>query len=97
MMDAEKKEVVVGDGYSMEIKLLENNKKEGKVSFMIKKTSPAFANSLRKYILEKVPAMAIEDVEFRKNGSILYDEMIAHRLGLIPLSTDLKSYNLPQE
>ncbi len=46
---------------------------------------------------EEVPTMAIEDVEFRKNNSILYDEIIAHRLGLVPLKTDLKSYNLPEK
>jgi len=38
--------------------------------------------------------MAVEDVEFRKNSSILYDEVMAHRIGLIPLKTDLKGYEL---
>ncbi|MBW2971075.1 DNA-directed RNA polymerase subunit D, partial [Candidatus Woesearchaeota archaeon] len=41
--------------------------------------------------------MAIEDVEMRKNSSVLYDEMIAHRLGLLPIKTDFKSYNLAEK
>jgi DNA-directed RNA polymerase subunit D len=81
----------------MEIRVLENNKDEGKVSFIIKDSTPAFVNALRRIMIGEVPAMAIEDVEFRKNNSILYDEMIAHRLGLVPLKTDLKSYNLPEK
>lgn len=79
----------------MEIKILENDKQ--KLSFVLKNSNPAFANALRRIMKDEVPVMAIEDVEFRKNSSILYDEMIAHRLGLIPLTTDLKSYNLPEE
>ena len=79
----------------MEFRVLENNKDEGKISFIVKDTSPAFMNTLRRIMIDEVPTMAIEDVEFRKNNSILYDEIIAHRMGLIPLSTDLKSYNLP--
>ncbi|MAE43151.1 DNA-directed RNA polymerase subunit D [Candidatus Woesearchaeota archaeon] len=80
----------------METRVLENNKNMGKLSFIIKDTNAAFVNTLRRIMMDEVPTMAIEDVEFRKNNSILYDEMIAHRLGLTPLKTDLKSYNLPE-
>jgi len=79
----------------MEIRLLEQDKE--KLSFLLKGATAAYVNALRRYIMEEVPVMAIETVEFRKNNSILYDEMIAHRLGLIPLTTDLKSYNLPEK
>lgn len=81
----------------MEIRVLSHNKEEGKISFIIKNTTPAFANTLRRIIIEEVPTMAIEDIEFRKNNSILYDEMIGLRLGLIPLKTDLRSYEPPPE
>ena len=79
----------------MQLKLL--NKKEDKVIFLITDTEAYIVNALRRIIIEEVPTMAIEDVTFIKNQSALYDEIIAHRLGLIPLTTDLKSYNLPSE
>jgi DNA-directed RNA polymerase subunit D len=81
----------------MEIKLVENQEKKHKLIFSVKGVDVAYANTLRRIMGFEVPVMAIEDVEFRKNNSILYDEMIAHRLGLIPLSTDLKSYNIMNE
>ena len=81
----------------MEVRVLENNKDEGKVSFIIKDTNAAFVNSFRRIIMEEVPTMAIEEIEFRKNNSILYDEIIGHRLGLLSLKTDLKSYNMPEK
>ncbi len=80
-----------------EMKLIEQDKENNKVSFILTDSTPAFVNIIRRTIIEEVPVMAIEDVEFRRNSSILYDEIIAHRLGLLPLTTDLKSYNLPNE
>lgn len=81
----------------MEIKPLENDKKNLKLSFIIKDSTAAIANLIRRNAAVNVPTMAIEDVEFKKNSSVLYDEIIAHRLGLIPLKTDLKSYTLPSK
>jgi len=81
----------------MEIKLVENQEKKNRLIFSLKGVDTAYANTLRRIMGFEVPVMAIEDVEFRKNTSILYDEMIAHRLGLVPLSTDLKSYNMMSE
>ncbi len=81
----------------MKIELLKLDKKQGKLSFILKNANTAFANAIRRNAVEEVPVMAIEDVEFRSNSSVLYDEIIAHRLGLIPLKTDLKSYNLPDK
>lgn len=79
----------------MNIQLLGN--KENNLSFILKGINPTIANTIRRLIINEVPAMAIEYVEIVKNSSALYDETIAHRLGLIPLKTDLKSYTLPSE
>ncbi len=45
------------------------------------------ANAIRRSVAE-VPALAIDEVEIFKNDSALYDEMLAHRLGLVPLKTE---------
>jgi DNA-directed RNA polymerase subunit D len=41
--------------------------------------------------------MAIDEIVVIENSSLLHDEILAHRIGLIPLKTDLDSYNLPEE
>lgn len=64
-----------------------------KAIFKFKDTHNTIVNSIRKIVLDEVPTMAIEEVEVVSNESPLYDETVAQRLGLIPLSTDLKSYN----
>jgi len=74
------------------IEMIKKDKKTGRVTFLLKGSNPAFANALRRIMIEAVPSMAIEEVEFVENNSALYDEVLAHRLGLIPLTTDLKGY-----
>jgi DNA-directed RNA polymerase subunit D len=49
------------------------------------------ANAVRKSVAE-IPTLAIDEVEIFKNDSALYDEILAHRLGLVPLKTE-KSMN----
>jgi DNA-directed RNA polymerase subunit D len=73
---------------------VETDKKSGRTQFLLKGATPAYANALRRTILSDVPTMAVHEVEIVKNGSALYDEMLAHRLGLIPLKTDLKGYTV---
>jgi len=82
----------------MRVKLLgKKNKEKDKLLFEISGVDISYVNTLRRLFMNEVPVLAIEDVEFRKNDSGLYDEIIAHRLGLIPFKTDLKAYSLPGE
>ncbi|MDD1673974.1 MAG: DNA-directed RNA polymerase subunit D [Methanomicrobiales archaeon] len=60
--------------------------------FTLAYTRTAFANSFRRAMISEVPTLAIDEVRVYDNTSVLFDEMLAHRLGLIPLRTDLTSY-----
>jgi len=65
--------------------------------FILEDVDASFANALRRIIIAEVPTLAIEDVIIIENTSALYDEILSHRLGLIPLKTDLESFVLPQD
>jgi len=78
----------------MDIRIFKRTKME--LGFILSDVNVAFANALRRTILTEVPVFAIDDVVIVENTSILFDEMIAHRLSLIPLTTDLESYQCPE-
>ena len=79
----------------VEIQILE--KTDDLMRFIVSGVNVPFVNALRRIILTEVPTMAIDEVVILENSSILHDEILAHRMGLIPLKTDLDSYNLPEE
>jgi len=79
----------------MEVKILEIN--DLSIRFILRGTPIPIANSLRRIMIAEVPTMAIEDVFMIENSSPMDDEVLAHRLGLIPLKTDLDTYVLPED
>jgi len=62
---------------------------EKKISIKLKGVTLQYANALRRICLNGVPIYAIDTVDMIENSSVLADEGITHRLGLIPLKTDL--------
>ncbi|HOP09533.1 MAG TPA: DNA-directed RNA polymerase subunit D [Candidatus Methanofastidiosa archaeon] len=61
--------------------------KEDTLSFIIEGIDVAFANTLRRTVMMETPIYACNDIVFYKNSSPLYDEMVSHRLGLVPMTT----------
>ncbi|KAI0222197.1 DNA-directed RNA polymerase core subunit rpc40 [Massospora cicadina] len=53
----------------------------------------SFANAFRRILIAEVPTMAIENVYIMNNTSIIQDEVLAHRLGLIPIVADPNQFD----
>ena len=80
---------------AIKVEILEKTKDT--IKFSVEGIRPSFVNALRRIMISEVPTMAIEWVDFKKNDSAMYDEILAHRLGLIPLTYNKKTYKLPEE
>jgi DNA-directed RNA polymerase subunit D len=81
--------------YKVKIEVLEKN--ESNLRIIVKDADVPLMNALRRIALAEVPSMAVDEVVMIENSSILQDEIVAHRLGLTPLKTDLETYNLPED
>ncbi len=67
-----------------------------RATFIVEDTSPEFVNTIRRALYTLVPTLRIEEVIIYENDTPMYDEMLAHRLGLIPLKVDdIDQFELP--
>ena len=73
------------------------SKDSQKIALKLKDVPLQYANALRRVCLNGVPVFAIDTVDIIENSSVLPDEGLAHRLGLIPLKTDLSRFNEPSK
>ena len=67
------------------------------MSVKLKGVPLQYANALRRICLNGIPVFAIDTVDIIENSSVLPDEGLAHRLGLIPIKTDLSRFNEPSK
>lgn len=73
------------DKFKKDMSIRIESSKDLELEFDFVGVSPAVANSFRRLMISEVPSMAIEKVYIYNNTSIIQDEILAHRLGLIPL------------
>ncbi|MCL4364721.1 MAG: DNA-directed RNA polymerase subunit D [Candidatus Marsarchaeota archaeon] len=69
----------------MKLTVIENN--ENAIRFTLDGTNFSFANALRRQMINNIGCLAIDSVTFYENSSAMFDEYIAHRVGLVPIRT----------
>lgn len=72
-------------------------KSRERLEFEITGLTPALAGELRRILISEIPTMAIEWIDFHQNDSVLWDEVIANRLGLIPIKFDQNFFNMKDD
>jgi DNA-directed RNA polymerase subunit D len=70
-----------------DVEFIEEGDREAR--FLVRGITPALANGIRRAILADVPTLSIDTLRVVENSSVMFDEQIGLRLGLVPLTTDL--------
>jgi len=68
-----------------EVEFVDRGDREAR--FLVRGITPAFANGIRRAMIADVPTFSIDTVRVIENSSVMFDEQIGHRLGLVPLTT----------
>ena len=76
----------------MEIEV--KSQKDDEIVFIVRDAEVPFINAIRRCAMVNVPKIAIEDVNIIRNDSAMFNEVLAHRLGLTPLVSDLDDGSL---
>lgn len=73
-----------------DVEFIEEGDREAR--FLVRGISPALANGIRRSILADVPTLSIDTLRVVENSSVMFDEQIGLRLGLVPLRTELEDF-----
>ncbi|SOS79470.1 DNA-directed RNA polymerase I, putative [Plasmodium sp. gorilla clade G1] len=80
---------------NLEMNVIKNE--ENILIIEIKNMNVSIANALRRIMLSEVPTIAIEKVNMYQNTGIIADEILCHRLGLIPFKFDADLINYKED
>src|SRR6056297_1638087 len=78
-----------------EVQFVERGDREAR--FLVRPITPAFANGIRRAMIADVPTFSIDTVRFIENSSVMFDEQIGLRLGLVPLTTPPGEFEIGEE
>jgi DNA-directed RNA polymerase subunit D len=78
-----------------EVEFVERNERAAR--FVVRPITPAFANGIRRAMIADIPTFSIDTVRFIENSSVMFDEQIALRLGLVPLTTPPGEFEIGDE
>ncbi len=81
----------------LEVKLLE--KDDLRIKLLFKNAPTHVLAALRRAVMQEVPTMAVDTLFILENNSVLYDEILAHRIAMIPLTSEkaLEKYKPPEQ
>lgn len=85
------------ESFFNDFKIEINRLTEDEIEFDMIGIDASLANAFRRILIAEVPTMAIEKVLIANNTSVVQDEVLAHRLGLIPLSVDPRLFTYTSE
>jgi len=75
-----------------EVEFVDRSDREAR--FLVRNITPAFANGIRRAMVADVPTFSVDELRVVENSSVMFDEQIALRLGLVPLTTPLDDFEV---
>ena len=78
-----------------EVEFVERGDRDAR--FLVRGITPAFANGIRRAMIADVPTFSIDQLRVVENSSVMFDEQIGLRLGLVPLTTPEGEFEIGDE
>ena len=75
-----------------EVEFIDRTEREAR--FLVRGITPAFANGIRRAMVADVPTLSVNTVRVIENSSVMFDEQIGHRLGMVPLSAPPEEFEV---